>query len=156
MPRRRATTLRYATRSGIPADLAIRAEFPRTGRDLGTVEYRQHRRVGEIGANIRDHLGRPQRTSGVHAISEKNHEHLTLGVDPHRGAGEASMSVGGLAEIAAGTIVAFSRVPAECAVSERSGSKELHGRLAQDLHAVVLAAVEHHLGEDRKVGGRAE
>ena len=38
----------------------------------------------------------------------------------------------------------------------RPTGEQLDGRAADDLHTVVLAAVEHHLREDREIGGGAE
>src|SRR5688572_28742034 len=119
MPGWAVTASRCGTRSGIPADLAVGARFARSRRDFGSVEDREHGRIGKIGPNVRDYLRRAQRTSGVHAVGEENYEHLALRVDPHRRASEAGVSVSSFAQVPAGTVVAFSSVPAECAVAER-------------------------------------
>src|SRR5450756_2193264 len=95
-------------------------------------------------------------TNRVHAVGEKDHEHLALGIDPHRGAGESGVAVGGRSEVSARSVVSLSRVPAERTVAERPRGEELDGRLADDLDAVVLAAIEHHLREHREVGRGTE
>src|SRR5258705_6653478 len=131
------TPSRRATRRRIPAHFAIGAEGPLSRGELGSIQDRQHSRIREIGANVRYHLGGPERASGMDTVGEKDHEHLALGINPHRRAGESSVSVCGGSQVAAGAVIAFSGVPAERTVTERSGREELDGRLADELHALV-------------------
>ena len=92
----------------------------------------------------------------MHAVGEKDHEHLAFGIDPHRGTGEASVTVGGWSQVPARSVVSLSRIPAERTVTERPRGEEIDGRLADDLDAVVLAAIQHHLREHREVSGGTE
>src|SRR5690349_24129555 len=66
------------------------------------------------------------------------------------------MSVCGRAQIAAGSIIALGGVPTQRAVTEGAGGEQLDGRLADDLHAVVLTAIEHHLRKHGEIGGGAK
>src|SRR5258706_5739651 len=50
----------------------------------------------------------------------------------------------------------MSSSPAKCTVTERLAGEQAYGRLDDDLDAVVLAAIKHHLREDREIGRRAE
>ena len=77
----------------------------------------------------------------MNTVGEKDHEHLTLGIDPHRRAGETGVAVRRRAEEAARAIVTFGGVPTEGAVAESSRREQLDRRFADDLHAVVLAAI---------------
>ena len=108
----------------------------------------------------------------VHAVGEEDHEQPALGVDPHRGAGEAGVAEGaggeeaarrGVArrarDRAAGAGLVGRGVPAEG--PGRAGNagpprEALDGLARHDPMVLEDAAVQQHLGEAREVGGGAE
>ena len=92
----------------------------------------------------------------VHAVRQQHHEHLALGIDPERRAGEAGVAVGVVAEVLAAAARAAAGVPAERARAGRALGEQRDRGVGDDARAVVLAAVEHHLREDGEVGGGAE
>src|SRR5205807_9269073 len=53
-------TTSRGTRRRVPTHFAVGAESPGS-RDFGPVDHREYGGIGEIGANIGDHLRRPQR-----------------------------------------------------------------------------------------------
>ena len=92
----------------------------------------------------------------MHAIGQEQHEHLAVGVEPDRRARVAGVSVRAGIEELAGAASAVARVPAEGAGARRALREQRDHRIADDSNAVVLAAVQHHLREDRQVRGGAE
>ena len=82
-------------------------------RAVGVVRHGERGGVGEIGANVGDHLGRTLGARVVHAVREQDDEHVALGIDPERRAGEAGVPVRVLAEILAAAARAAAGVPAE-------------------------------------------
>jgi hypothetical protein len=149
-------SLRDAARRRIPAHFAIGAKNPLSTRDLRTIEHGEYRRIGKVGAHVRDHLGGTECPRRVNAVGEQDDEHLPFRVDPHRCSRESSVTVGGTPEISARAVITFRGVPPKRAVTDGSAREQLHGRAADDLHAVIFAAIEHHLSEDRQVSSGAE
>ena len=112
--------------------------------------------VGEIGADVGDHLRRATGTGRVHAVREQNDEHLALRIDPHGRAGKAGVSVAVFAEIGTGAMLSFADFPAEGATARGARREELDGGIRDDAIAVVGAAVEEHLRKNREIASRTE
>src|SRR6185503_20419604 len=56
-------------------------------------------------------------------------------------------------QVGARAAITVGRIPAQRARSGSSAGEQLDRGIARDPDSVVLALVEHHLGENREVGG---
>ena len=141
----------------VPAAHPVGAERGRHRQHaVRRIEHRERGGVRQVGTHVRDHLRGPPGARRVHAIREQHDEHLAVGINPDRRPGVAGVAVGALGEVAPGPAVAVGGVPAERPRSRGAAREQRDRRVAGDPHAVVLTAVEHHLGEHAEVGGGAE
>src|SRR5690606_8014747 len=115
------------------------------------VHDRQGGGVREVVPHVHDHRCRTRGAGGVHTVREQHHEHVALGIYPDGRTCEARVPERTRAQELARPALAVGGVPAECARVCGACGEELHGGIRNDAHAVVLAAVEHHLREHGEV-----
>ena len=73
----------------------------------------------------------------MHAIGQQHHEHLTIGIDPDRSAGESCVTVCALSQVFARAVITICSIPPESAMTRGAPGEKRDCRIRDDLNAVV-------------------